>query len=506
MQDSGPARTNSFALLAPAGVLLLLLAFSWWPLARYWGSDPQYAYGWLVPPLALILGWRRLNDRPAAKPSSTLGRVLAITAALAFLPYWLLLQPSPDWRLLLWLGTGASVVFLLALAAMFGGKRWARHFAFPAFFLLCAVPWPLGIEWATTQVLMRFSASSSAVILDIFGIPAAAHGNLVEIAAGTVGVDVACSGIRSLQPSLTMALFIGEMFRLRLGRRGVLFVAAGVIAFLTNTGRIFLLAIAAHAWGLPSIDRWHDSTGFTAMTLCFLLIWPVSLALDQGAPPNLGTDHKPALRWPRIISALPLWIMTCIVATEWWFNSGPTAISKPWTFRAPEHARPVKLDTAAAEMLKNETSHAWEWTTPNGVASLFYDLRWPLGPARERLLVAMHRPDICLPAVGWQLTADRGVQSFVIAEDSLPFQAYEFRSKRGSLFVYYALLRSGVPMPVSDASVQSACATAVAQRRRSFDQQLLELALQGCGSAKEADKMAAQILTNYLEKTPRNPL
>jgi hypothetical protein len=57
-------------------------------------------------------------------------------------------------------------------------------------------------------------AGSAVEVLGWVGVPAAEQGNLIEIAAGTVNVNEACSGVRSLQSSFMAALFLGEPCRL----------------------------------------------------------------------------------------------------------------------------------------------------------------------------------------------------------------------------------------------------------------------------------------------------
>jgi hypothetical protein len=54
-------------------------------------------------------------------------------------------------------------------------------------------------------------------VLGWLGIPAMAHGNVIEVATGMVGIDEACSGIRSFQSSLMISLFFGEFYALSRG-------------------------------------------------------------------------------------------------------------------------------------------------------------------------------------------------------------------------------------------------------------------------------------------------
>ena len=67
--------------------------------------------------------------------------------------------------------------------------------------------------------------------VDLLGwvdVPALVHGNVIEVSTGMVGIDEACSGIRSFQSSLMISLFLGEFYRLSTRSRWLL-VPAGFV-------------------------------------------------------------------------------------------------------------------------------------------------------------------------------------------------------------------------------------------------------------------------------------
>src|SRR5439155_487491 len=79
--------------------------------------------------------------------------------------------------------------------------------------------WPSWLEVLVTQSLMGWNVSTTMEVLSFAGIPAIQHGSLIEISTGVVGVDEACSGIRSLQATLMISLFFGELYSLTVKRR-----------------------------------------------------------------------------------------------------------------------------------------------------------------------------------------------------------------------------------------------------------------------------------------------
>ena len=190
--------------------------------------------------------------------------------AVAYLPTWLLVQPNPDWRLATWaLAVQFAAMGLLTLYFL-GGSSWVKYLAFPVLFIFTAVPWPFDFEFYLVQGLMRAVAGVTVEILPWFNIAALQHGNLIEVRTGTLGVDEACSGIRSLQGTLMASLFLGEFYWLRPGKRFFLVLAGVALAFVCNVGRAFLIAAVAAQNGLEAISHWHDPAGYTILTLCLI--------------------------------------------------------------------------------------------------------------------------------------------------------------------------------------------------------------------------------------------
>jgi exosortase/archaeosortase family protein len=155
------------------------------------------------------------------------------------------------------------------------------NFLFPILFFLVAVPWPTFLEAPLVQGLMRANVGATIELLGLTGVPAIQHGNVIEIANGVVGIDDACSGIRSLQAALMLSLFFGEVYRLAVRRRLALIVLGFVLAFLFNVGRILLLTQVAAAKDVGAVATWHDPAGVTILVACFLSLWLVAKGLGK---------------------------------------------------------------------------------------------------------------------------------------------------------------------------------------------------------------------------------
>ena len=143
----------------------------------------------------------------------------------------------------------------LSLYAVFltGGWPWVKHFAFPICFILVAVNWPYRIENSLKHRLMNAVSGLTVEIIGWLNVPAVQHGNVIELSTGSVGVEDACSGIRSLQSTIMAGWFVGEFYLFKWSRRFLLLVVGIPLAFSFNVVRTLFLTWHASAGGeLPS--------------------------------------------------------------------------------------------------------------------------------------------------------------------------------------------------------------------------------------------------------------
>ena len=189
-----------------------------------------------------------------------------------------------------------AVVISLCALHLAGGAPWLRHFAFPVLFFLVATPWPVQLEQTVVQLLMRADTAITIRILNLIGTLAVQHGNVIELSTGRVGIDDACTGVRSLQATLMVALFLGEFYRMRVWRRALLVVAGAAIAFVCNIGRTFLLCEVAANSGVAAIHRWHDPAGFTILIISLFALWGLSMWLKPAPADDSATVRAKAGR------------------------------------------------------------------------------------------------------------------------------------------------------------------------------------------------------------------
>lgn len=349
--SSGPLSSGPVVPWSSRPVVLLAfaLAILWLPVVyttgAQWTIFEQYHYGWAVPFMCLFFAWERaqrgkaksakqkaeitLSDSDfnisasplsASEKSPSSGsqlsggswsrspvvswssRPIIASSALWFLPFafcflfWLsrfLLEANPTWRAPAWGLVIAAAGITLALLYVAGGQTWLRRFLFPVAFFFVAVPWPTPLEDLVTQNLMRLNVAIVIELLNLFNIPALAHGNVIELSRGVVGVEEACSGIRSMQASLMIALFFGEFFRLRVLRRVGLVFGGIVFAMFFNVCRTYFLAWVCSRYGNAAVDTWHDRAGFFVL-LCFIATWLLALWLARTKHGARSTERRTA--------------------------------------------------------------------------------------------------------------------------------------------------------------------------------------------------------------------
>jgi exosortase len=448
---------------------LLFVAALWFGLCRElsgeWSVNEQYNFGWFVPFFALYLFWLRWQDRPRTEirnPKSeirkrqTIAALLAIPALLLLLPVRLFEVANPEWRLLAWVHALAVVALTLLLLWWAGGKAWLRHFAFPVAFILVAVPWPTALETPVIQGLMRAVARVAAETAMLLGTPAQVEGNLIRVTNGLVGVNEACSGIRSLQTSLMIGLLFGEVKRLSLLRRLALVGCAVVIALFANFIRAVFLVQVAATENLWEVSRWHDIAGYTIIAFVFVATLALAYLLgrshrNSGFQPEssatacslprtqTGCPLDVAGRMPALLTAALCWFMFVEIGTAGWYRLHERNLVSGirWNVQWPEQApnfRKLKIDNEIRAVLRFDEGDAAAWTItspvnatePSPVGCSLYVFRWNPGK-NSALLANLHRPDVCLPASGWKQLADHGVRSYPIGGSvELPFRHFEF--------------------------------------------------------------------------------
>jgi exosortase len=568
--------------------LLWLVLFR--ELSVEWSINPQYSFGWGVPFLALYLLWKRWQTRPVpdppgaltfnrlkpateAEPSKASGpsypceadsrrghavarlAFAAIVAALALslLPIRLVQEANPDWRVTAWALAGAVVGLTLAGAWCAGGVSWLKHFAVPLCFVLLAVPWPTKLEKGLIQGLTRKVTAVTAEGMNWIGIAAQPSGNLIQLANGTVGVSEACSGVRSFQAALMVAVFAGELYRLSLGRRATLVLAGLTGSVVLNVCRTSLLTwICAHH-GPDTEAAWHDPAGYGTLALVIIGVWglgrwwskvplhepepfwtvpaersddgafghrriasrPASLpAAVHDACPVQGLPGSPPHLFPlRLAAACAGWVLVTETAVELWYRRAEDHLQRhpTWSVSWPRIETGLTFQPLPEPMqtiLRCDESQSAVWRRPDGTEWKMFFLRWRPGRMAAQLARG-HTPDVCLKAGGFELVSDLGSTTIEAGGLALPFQTYIFAAAQRRYFVFFSLVDDRLEFDRDEAARAARTYWEGLQRRQRLEavrrgqrhrgHQVFEVAMTGYASLEEARRALAAALPDLVQ-------
>ncbi|MGB8167528.1 MAG: exosortase/archaeosortase family protein, partial [Chthoniobacteraceae bacterium] len=356
---------------------------------------------------------------------------------------------NPQWTPVGW-SLAIEVVGLTLLAIVYAaGWPSLRHFAFPVCFFLVAVAWPLQWEMPLTQNLMQMLAKLAVEFLGWFGVAASSQGNLIQLDAGLVGVDEACSGVRSLHSMLMASLFLGEMQRLPIVGRVTLVVAGLAIAIFFNIVRALILVVVVLRSGLAGLASWHDPAGYSifAISLAVLLVLVrlFSESRPVAEPPPVVGRWRPLPRF--VLLSLGVWLLFTEASTEAWYRRHETPGARPfvwqvlWPDKLPSFTERPITSRVAAQLAYSE-GRAGSWQEDDGSRWLMFAFRW--NPGRTSTMAArVHRPEVCLPGGGQKMVAELAPVLIPIGDMQVPFRIYHFDDRGQSLFVFFCLWENG---------------------------------------------------------------
>lgn len=445
-----------------AAVCLLAAALSLvYSLVTYWGSDLSALDRYLITGGTV---WVGATVGPAAvcrrsRPLPWCGLTLVTLAAVLYLPVWFLTFGSTAGRVvLLWwqwscLG-GAAGGYALARF----GPATVRAGLFPAIFLAFALPLPTAVEGPLQNTLQRATTAAAFAVLHAGGsaVERPGGGFVLHLPGGDLGVEEACSGVRSLTALTALAAFVA--FRRGFGPvRGVALVGATVpIVVGVNVVRVVLSGVIQEAIGGAYIrGGWHDALGLAMVLVGLGGICLVAGWLGRGgakaahpAAPNDATGPADAValdrpvrpRWGPAAAAVVLVIGGVGAAVGGWRAAPPGAVDEP----APDlTAVPHRLGDWAGEdrpvpehivtTLQSDVALHREYRNGTGQRATVWVLYW----AAAGRVRGYHHPDVCLPNAG--LTpVERGAETiWPTAGGEVPVTARTLAGDRGRLYALY---------------------------------------------------------------------
>lgn len=276
-------------------MLLLALAYREFFLPRspagslgqeveYWFFLPGYGNGPVVLGLAVWVLYRRwptlrsLPYRPG--PAAVIALCFAVAAASMA---WAIYARAPDLLAL------SLVSCVLGLAALRGGARACRLMTLPLVMLLCAVQLPAPLYNVIVWQAQLWAASYGGWLLKLLGFQATVSADLIFQDRHVVSVIEGCSGLRTAEILLLLALLMKELFQLRTWEAWVLCLLTPFLALALNGVRVAGIAM------LPDPEQaiQHAGQGILTLIAGCLLLFGIVLLMERlrpdvkpvGAPP-----------------------------------------------------------------------------------------------------------------------------------------------------------------------------------------------------------------------------
>jgi len=324
-----PSATR-LAALAMAGLSLFLI----WDQYYWWKIKDEYAFGFIVPLFvgyllyerwpAIARGWIACpapEQVPAGEAPSTaiLAAVLQAVAIFMVLGGMFCFFIGGLYRAM----EGQNLISSNALAFGYGNillggaylysdrrsdgtviplrERWnlVMLFLFPAASWMLSVPMFTARHATISTFLMNKVAVVVYYIFDVLGYAVVREGSVLRLPLGDVGVEDACSGIRSLTACLFAGSFLGAVFFRQFWKKVLLVATAMLFAFINNVFRSLFLTAWAYFHGPEGLEdhvvmfgldlgNVHDFTGWFVLGLtviCLLLLVKVfTIQLEYTLP------------------------------------------------------------------------------------------------------------------------------------------------------------------------------------------------------------------------------
>ncbi len=510
-------------------VILLAAAWLWaiWSCAEHWRGNPNYSYGWIVPALVAAFAMRRLalvqsTDTTVRRFPLWLVALLALVAAPLFFGLEFAREQVLHPIVIIWMIALFPVMVTLTVCWLGGGGRLLAAELFPILLFLTAVPWPPRFEQPITAGLMNAVAALTTTLLHLCGIQAQTSGGAITLRNGIVGITEACSGIRSLQSGIMFGLAMGEWFLLRPLKRVALLLIAIVLALGTNLIRTFALSLQAEWHGVASVENIHDLTGNLVVTAMVIAIWLCGRLLRRRAAVVPFAFSKIVERCRLFTSVVPAGMRRMAVGLLLAGIVG-VAAARIVSARLESGDRTqtaaffsVREDGNVAQTRIELPRDVWNELHPSSGEAIrvrdphlgyaeSYHFFWKPSPWNRFVLV--HRPDICMPGVGWQSAG--GPESLTVNFGGREVQLYTFRFQRGDVeaLELWGVWRNGDPVPLDyqpDQVLRAAAAPPALRlegKRRSATE-IVSCVIAGSTNAPPEPQRAVAILKSLFQYQP----
>lgn len=399
-------------LLAMATLIIFREAAS--AMFDAWQQE-EYSYGYLVPLIALLLLFNKMNDEKITPRSSWFGFGLVATCIIAQFLSQVAgvkgIQPQ------------VFLLCLIGLFILFYGLAASLAVAGPLLLVMFAAPLPKFFYYTMSFNMQMISTTLGTRLLRLLGVCVLQNGNIIDLGNYQLQVVEACSGLRYLFPLVTLGFLLAYMFKASFLKRAILFASTLPIAIVMNSLRIALIGVTVDRWGGKMAEGLlHDFEGWLVFMGCALVLMAEiqimkrigrknRIDFESIRLPDLKSLPRPKAGAPSraaaVFLALALAVSICMPLLFPHYVQ-PVPLQKPlsgfplqiggWT------GRMGKFDEKDLAVLGTKDYLFADYAKKGGPSVNLYVLYYPEQDSTSNQ--AIHSPSICIPGGGWTIISN----------------------------------------------------------------------------------------------------
>ena len=294
--------------------------------------------------------------------------------------------------------------------------------------LVFMLPLPQFLYWRFNTGLQFVSSEIGVSLVSLMGVPVYLDGNVIDLGVYKLMVAEACSGLRYLFPIMSFSYVFAVLYRGPVWHKLTLLLFAIPVAVLMNSIRIGIIGILVDRYGIAQAEGFlHIFEGWVVFLSCIAILFGLAKAMQW-----IVGDRRPlgdALdldftglggQLARITTVVPsralivAALMTAALSAAWVLapRQGPEPVVRdPYSAFPLELAgwsgSPSGLDVNVEATLGADDYLTAFYRAPGEAEGVDLFLSFYRSQTKGN---AIHSPEVCLPAAGWEVAAIRPVE------------------------------------------------------------------------------------------------
>ncbi|MBO8183023.1 MAG: exosortase/archaeosortase family protein [Archaeoglobus sp.] len=250
------------AMILSLAMLILVYSQTLLWLTGSWIYNSYYSHGFIVLAVSVYLGYRIAREKEVSPYIDIFGiYIIAISLFIHVL--------ASFWEIE-FLSAVSLLTAIFGITTTFYGYNSAKKLAFPIFFILLAIPFPI---YDITNVLEVLSAQATTAFVNFLGIKATNIGAEIQLKSCNFIVGAPCSGIRAIVSLLTVGTLYGYLINEKLWLKAILVVLTIPLALVANILRISSIIVMAGIYGKDvALGFFHYASDLTLFIIAVIML------------------------------------------------------------------------------------------------------------------------------------------------------------------------------------------------------------------------------------------